>query len=159
MRVPLVTPRTRLIQRRCNFSFSHLCERAPSLGNHINRTTQIRRKDLQLWCKLPAGIMDQIVPPAALACLLQADAMTMTLDNQKNGQRDAALHHEVLPNNLLCLCRAAACRLVSTQLCDLHSANAILSPLAPQKRVSGTQMAGGISVAALQSMIWLQGHI
>jgi hypothetical protein len=132
-------------------------EYTPS-GNRNTRTTQIRRKDLQFWRKRPTGLMDRISPLATLQELLQADAVTITLDNQKNGQRDAVLHHEALPNNPLCPCRAAARRFDRMRLCDPHNANAILSRYAPNKHVSATQMAGGIRKAALRSMIWLQGY-
>lgn len=132
-------------------------EYTPS-GTRVTRTTQIRRKDLQFWRKRPDGIMDRISPLATRADLLAADSVTITLDNQKNGQRDATLHHDALPNNPICPCKAAARRFVQMRLCDPNNANAILSLYAPHKHVSALNMAGGIRVAALRSMIWLQGY-
>jgi integrase len=127
------------------------------VGTRVTRTTQIRRKDLQFWRKRPDGIMDRISPMAARADLLAADSVTITLDNQKNGQRDAALHHDALPNNPICPCKAAAQRFVQMRLCDHNNANAILSLCAPHKCVSAHNTAGGVVVAALRSVIWLQG--
>jgi hypothetical protein len=127
-------------------------------GNRRTRTTQIRRKDMQFWSKRPDGILDRISPLATLADLLQADAVTITLDNQKNGQRDAVLHHDAIPNNPICPCKAAARRFARMRLCAPNNANAILSLYAPHKHVSATQMGGCIKVAALRSMIWLQGY-
>jgi hypothetical protein len=140
------------------FFLLRIGEYMPS-GNCNTRTTQIRRTDLQFWRKLPTGIMDRISPLATLAGLLQADAVTITLDNQENGQRGAVLQHKALPNNPSCLCRAAARRFVSMRLCgDPHNANAILSLYAPHKHILATHMAVGIRVVALRSMIWLQGY-
>jgi hypothetical protein len=82
-------------------------EYTPS-GTRITRTTQIRRKDMQFWRKQPTGLMDRISPLATLADLLQADAVTITIGNQNNGQRDAVLHHDALHNNPICPCKAAA---------------------------------------------------
>ena len=41
---------------------------------------------------------------------------------------------------------------------DPSNANAILSLYAPRKHVTATQMAGGLRIAAVRSMIWLQGY-
>ena len=132
-------------------------EYTPS-GNRKTRTTQIRRKDLQFWRKRPSGIMDRLSPLSTLADLLTADSVTVTLDNQKNGHRDAVLHHEALKNNPLCPCKAAARRFVAMRQADPTNPNAILSLYAPNKHVSATQMAGILRKAALRSMIWLHGY-
>jgi hypothetical protein len=127
-------------------------------GNRRTRTTQIRRKDMQFWSKRPDGNLDRISPLANAAVLLAADAVTITIDNQKNGQRDAVLHHEALPNNPICPCRAAARRFVQMRHCAPQNANAILSLYAPNKHVSAKQIGAIIQVAAVRSMIWLQGY-
>jgi hypothetical protein len=77
-------------------------------GTQTTRTTQICQKYLQFWRKCPNGLMDRLSPMVPLAGLLEADAVTITLDNQKNGQQDAVLHHNALPNNPLCPWKAAA---------------------------------------------------
>jgi hypothetical protein len=111
-------------------------EYTPS-GTRVTRTMQIRRKDLQFWRKRSNGLMDRISPMATLANLLAADSITITLNNQKNGQRDATLHHNALPNNPLCPCKAAARRFVQMHLCDPHNANTILSLYAPNMSSHG----------------------
>jgi hypothetical protein len=73
-------------------------------------------------------------------------------------QRDVVLHHQALPNDPLCPCKAAARRFLSMRRCAPHNSNAMLSLHAPNKHVSATQMTGYIRVAALRSMIWLQGY-
>jgi hypothetical protein len=142
---------------RAFFFLLRVGEHTPS-GTRTTRTTQIRRKDMQFWRKLPNGLMGRISPLATPADLLEATAVTITLDNQKNGQRDAVLHHDSIPNNPLCPCKAAARRFIQMRLCAPTDANAILSLYAPGKHVSATQMAGVIRVAALRSMVWLQGY-
>jgi len=52
----------------------------------------------------------------SLAKLLQADAITICLENQKNGHRDAMLHHTT-SGHALCLVRCAALR------CNLGPSN------------------------------------
>jgi len=133
-------------------------EYTPPTGNRRTRTTQIRRKDLQFWKKQPDGGLARLSPLATLEDLLLADSVTITLDNQKNGQRDATLHHDSLPTNPLCPVRACARRFVQMRTCDPTNPNAILSLYAPGKHVTSVQMAGGIQVAAVRSMIWLQGY-
>jgi hypothetical protein len=132
-------------------------EYTPS-GNRQTRTTQLRRKDLQFWRQRPNGIMDRLSPLSTLEDLLEADSVTITIDNQKNGQRDASLHHDALPTNTLCPVKAAARRFVQVRTCAPHNSNAIISLYAPQKHVTALQMSGGLRRAALRSMIWLQGY-
>jgi hypothetical protein len=60
----------------------------PPLTDQWTRTTQIRRKDLQFWKRQPTGGIVCMSPMAPLAELRQADSVTITLDNQKNGQHD-----------------------------------------------------------------------
>ena len=104
--------------------------------------------------------MDRLSPLSTLvAGLLQTDSVTITLDNQKNGQRDAVLHHEALPNNPLCPCKAAARWLVEMCLADPTNPNAIISLYAPNKHISATRgMAGILRKAALRSTIRLHSY-
>jgi hypothetical protein len=52
------------------------------------RTIPLRKKDVRLWSS------GTIIPNnAPLAILLTADAVTMCLENQKNGHKNAILHH------------------------------------------------------------------
>ena len=110
-------------------------------GNRKTRTiTQIRRKDLQFWCRRPSLLLDRLFSLSMLA-ILQADSVTITLDNQKNGQRDTVLHHEALPNNPLCPCKAAARRFVTMRLANPTDPNTILSLYTLHKHILATQMA------------------
>jgi integrase len=106
----------------------------------------------------PDGIMDRMSPMASPVELLRADSVTIIIDNQKNGQRDATLHHDALPSNPLCPVRASARRFIQVRTCDPTNPNAIISLYAPNKHVSATHVAGGIKRGALRSMIWLQGY-
>jgi hypothetical protein len=133
-------------------------EYTPPAGNKRTRTTQIRRKDMQFWKTQPNGVLARLSPLSTLADLLQADSVTITLDNQKNGQRDATLHHDAIPTNPLCPVQACARRFVQMRACDPTNPNAILSLYAPGKHVTASQMAGVLQVAAVRSMIWLQGY-
>jgi hypothetical protein len=133
-------------------------EYTPPSTNRRTRTTQIRRKDLQFWKRQPTGLITRMSPMTPLAELLTADSVTITLDNQKNGQRDATLHHEALTTNPLCPVRACARRFAQIRTCDPLNPRAILSLYAPTKHVSARQMAAGIQRGAVRSMIWIQGY-
>jgi hypothetical protein len=133
-------------------------EHTPPSGNRRTRATQIRRKDMQFWKTQPNGLLARLSPLSTLADLRQADSVTTTLDNQKNGQRDATLHHDATPSNPLCPVQACARRFVQMRTCDPTNPNAILSLYAPGKHVTATQMAKGLQVAAARSMIWLHGY-
>ena len=133
-------------------------EYTPPARNRRTRTTQIRRKDMQFWKMQPNGLACRLSHMATLDTLLQADAVTITLDNQKNGQRDATLHHDSLPTNPLCPVQAAARRFVQARTCDPTNPNALISLYAPQKHVSAKLMGDVIQQGAVRSMIWLHGY-
>jgi hypothetical protein len=68
------------------FFLLRICEYTKS--SRRTRTVPLRRKDIQLWHR------KQLVPQSApLHQLLRADAVTINLENQKNGQRGAIVHH------------------------------------------------------------------
>jgi hypothetical protein len=52
------------------------------------RTIPLRKKDIRLW---RAGVV--LPNNSSLEVLLTADAVTMCLENQKNGHKNAVLHH------------------------------------------------------------------
>jgi hypothetical protein len=111
-------------------------EYTPPLTDQRTRTTHIRHKDLQFWKRQPTGLITRLLPMAPLAELWQADSVTITLDNQKNMQRDATLHHEALPTNPLCPVQACAHRFAQICTCDPLNPLAIISLYAPNKHVS-----------------------
>jgi hypothetical protein len=68
------------------FFLLRICEYTKS--SRRTRTVPLRRKDIQLWHK------NRLLPHSTpLHQLLQADAVTINLENQKNGQRGAIVHH------------------------------------------------------------------
>jgi hypothetical protein len=59
----------------------------PSPGTHT-RTVQFRIQDVRLWYR--GALLDNTAPRATL---MTADAVTLYLENQKNGQKGATIHH------------------------------------------------------------------
>ncbi len=70
------------------------------------QTVPLRKQDVQLWRN---GVA--ISHSAPREELLTADAITICLENQKNGHKGSILHHTVAPNPLFCPVRAGARRL------------------------------------------------
>jgi hypothetical protein len=70
------------------------------------RTVQFRRSDVVFWqCQGRRKV--RLPRDAPLHVLLQADEVTFTLSNQKNGIKDATLHHKRVPGGF-CPVEAAA---------------------------------------------------
>lgn len=73
------------------FFLLRVCEYTQS--SRRTRTVPLRRQDIQLWHR------KRLVPHSApLHQLLRADAVTINLENQKNGQRGAIVHHHTTGN-------------------------------------------------------------
>jgi hypothetical protein len=68
----------------------------PATRQH-RRTVQFRQCDASFWKRAPDGRLVRLHPTTPLAELLLADEATIKLSNQKNGIRDATLHHEGVP--------------------------------------------------------------
>jgi integrase len=67
------------------------------------RTIPLRKKDVRLWRN------NQLIShDAPLAELLAADAVTLCLENQKNGNKNAVLHHTSSGDSLFCPVTSAA---------------------------------------------------
>jgi hypothetical protein len=111
-------------------------ECTPPSGNRRTRTTQIRRKDMQFWKRQPNGTTSRLSHLSTLDVLLQAGAVTITIDNQTNGQRDATLHHDALPTNPLCPVQACARHFVQARTSDPMNPNALISLYGPHQHVS-----------------------
>jgi hypothetical protein len=77
-------------------------EYTPPTTGRRTHTTQMRRKDMSFWKSGPGGVLARLSHLSTLDDLLRADSVTIIVDNQKNGQRDAVLHHVALPTNPLC---------------------------------------------------------
>jgi len=76
-------------------------EYTPSSGPR--RTVPLRRQDIKLWRN--SVILSHSEP---LAVLLTADAVTICLENQKNGHKNATLHHTTSGDAALDPVRSAA---------------------------------------------------
>ena len=77
-----------------------------SATSRQTRTVPLRKQDIKLW----AG--DCLIPPdASQATRLTATAVTINLENQKNGHKNAILHHTASGDPLFCPVLAAARRL------------------------------------------------
>lgn len=74
------------------------------------QTVALRRKDIRLWYR--GTPLDHRLP---LAELLAADAVTVCLENQKNGFRGATLHHTASGHQWLCPVKCAARLVHETQ--------------------------------------------
>jgi hypothetical protein len=78
----------------------------PSAGT-TTRTVQFRVQDVRLWRQ---GVL--LSNFASEAELLQADAVTLYLENQKNGQKGATIHHTAV-DGWLCPVKALARRVAA----------------------------------------------
>ena len=103
--------------------------------------------------------MDRLSPLSTPTDLLTADLVTVTLDNQKNGQCDAVSHHEALRNHTHFV--HAKLQLADSSPCvkrtlPIPMPSSAYTPCL-NKHVPATQMAGILRKAALRSMIWRHG--
>lgn len=89
-----------------------------TVSTSARRTVPLRLLDIQLW----QG--DTHIPTTATpAERLSATAVTICLENQKNGSRDATIHHTAVPGSPFCPVKAAARRLNHLQ--GLHQTTPI----------------------------------
>ena len=69
-------------------------------GRRPTRTTQFRLKDATFWRQQDDGTLVRLPFNAPAEALLLSQAVTLTLDNQKNSIRDSTLHHDMVPGPL-----------------------------------------------------------
>jgi hypothetical protein len=81
-------------------------EYTPGSAHKKKRTVPLQKKDVQLWCQGQV-----IANDSSWETLLTADAVTISLENQKNGQKGTVLHHDRGSGLWLCPVRAM-CRLM-----------------------------------------------
>jgi hypothetical protein len=125
-------------------------------GNRIRRTVQFRRRDISFWEKRADGSLVRIPHTASLEELLRADEVTIKLTNQKNGTRDATLHHERVPGNF-CPVQAVARRFHASRRADPTNSHAMLSLVAPGTHVLAKHVNQVLQRAAFRTTIWLEG--
>jgi hypothetical protein len=78
-------------------------------ANRARRTVQFRQCNTSFWHKRADGLLTRLPADTPLAQLLLADQVTLKFSNQKNGSRDATLHHENVEGNF-CPVKAVAHR-------------------------------------------------
>jgi integrase len=88
------------------------------------RTVQFRVQDVRLWSN--GALLDNYAPRAVL---LQADAVTLYLENQKNGQKGATIHHTAV-TGWFCPVKALARRVadIGAQCFDPSTPLSCVSP-------------------------------
>jgi hypothetical protein len=122
-----------------------------TLSSKEARTVPFRVKDVLFRRQ------HRIIPNnSPLATLLQADSVTLWLDNQKNGQRGATLHHTVVPGRF-CPVKALA-RRVSSILAINPDATTPLSFVSPGIHLTAPIIKAGVHNAALQTRLPTKGY-
>jgi hypothetical protein len=125
-------------------------------ANRVRRTVQFRRCDTTFWTKRADGALIRLPPDTPLAQLLLADQVTLKLSNQKNGARDATLHHESVEGNL-CPVKAVARRFDASRRADPTNPAAMLCLIAPGRFVMAKHVSQVLQRAAFRTTIWLEG--
>jgi len=117
------------------------------------QTVPLRRKDIKLWRN--NVLLDHTLP---LDELLQADAASIKLDNQKNGFRGATLHHTA-SGNTLCPVKSVA-RLVSqiATLPDTTGIGTYVDPVGVVRRVTSTEIRAAVQMGAANDNLEAMGY-
>lgn len=117
------------------------------------QTVPLRRQDIKLWRN--KTLLSHTLP---LHELLQADAVTIFLDNQKNGFRGATLHHTA-SGNTLCPVKSAA-RLVH-QIAALPESTGLgtyVDPDGAVRKVSATEIRAAVQMGAAADNLEAMGY-
>jgi hypothetical protein len=96
------------------FFLLRVCEYTKT--SRVTRTVPLRRQDIQLWRK--KRLISHSLP---LEDLLQADAVTICLENQKNGIKGAVVHHTSSGNPAFDPVRSMARLVFAIQLLPEHT--------------------------------------
>ena len=115
------------------------------------RTVQFRRQDIRLWNGL-----DLIPHTAPMATLLAATSATLTIDNQKNGQRGSTMHHYARVDDF-CPVKALA-RIVSQLLSLTPEPNAPISLFAVGQHIISADVTASLRQAAARTGLFNQGY-
>ena len=121
------------------------------------RTTQFRLRDITFWTTQPNSRRLALPPDANLATLSQAAEVTLRLENEKNSQRDATLHHEACPG-ALCPVKALARRYVTARACTSDACETLLCRYAPDHALTPTMVTTVLHRAAIRLNLWRQGY-
>jgi hypothetical protein len=120
----------------------------PSAGT-TTRTVQFRIQDVRLWRR--GGLLNNFAPAADL---LTADAVTLYLENQKNGQKGATIHHTAV-EGWFCPVKALA-RRVAAITSQGFGADTPLSCVSPGIHVASQHIVTTVREAA--RLTHLQAH-
>ena len=113
-------------------------------ANRRTRTVQFRCQDVRLWRNR------QLIPHTApLEELLMADSVTLYLDNQKNGQRGATIHHTAVPG-WFCPVKCLARRVASIRTGGMPDSTP-LSYVSPGTHVVADHILKAVRAAAMQT--------
>jgi hypothetical protein len=122
----------------------------------VTRTRQFRLKDVTFWARNAAGQRSRIPFDAPLAAFMAAEAVTLILSNQKNGMRDAVLHHDRVAGTL-CPVKALACRFVSARAASGSRPRALICQYGPGQHVVARHIGQVLQRAAIRTTIWMEG--
>jgi hypothetical protein len=127
-------------------------------ANVRTRTVQFRVKDVRLWGKTAAGIVYLMdLWTASNAELLSATAATLTIDNQKNGNRSDTLHHDAIPTGPICPVRSLVRRVLAVKAKSC-SPDAPLSLVSHQQHITAPQINAVLKLAAFRTQLYSQGY-
>ena len=119
------------------------------------RTIPLRKCDLRL---LRSGI--PIDPEADLETLLQADGVTICLENQKNGKKNQTLFHDASDDPLMCPVKAAAHLLYLLRGLPTSSPIGTVNDgsTSPRDRIRASEIRGMIRLGAVEDRLDAAGY-
>jgi hypothetical protein len=119
------------------------------------RTRQFRLKDVSFWSRTLTGQKRRLPFNAPPAALMAADAVTLILSNQKNGMRDAVLHHDKV-SSALCPVKALARRFATARTASHGHAQALICLYGPGHNVVARHIGQVLDRAAIRTTLWLE---
>jgi len=120
-------------------------------ANRRTRTVQFRCQDVHFWKNRTLISHD-----GTLEQLLEADSVTMYLDNQKNGDRGATIHHTCVPG-WFCPVKALSRRVFSIRSRGMPPATP-LSYVSPGTHVVANHIVRAVRAAARQTGLTQHGY-
>jgi hypothetical protein len=122
------------------------------------RTTQFRLKDATFWRHQTDGTHVRLPFDAPDEALLLAKAVTLTLDNQKNSERDSTLHHDEVPGPMNPV-TAVARRFVAARAASHSNPNALLCQYSASGHVQASAISKILLVALRRTSLQNKGFI
>ena len=117
------------------------------------QTIPLRKQDVRLW---RGGF---IIPnDSPLAVLLTADAVTLCLENQKNGDKNAVLHHTDSRDTVLNPVRAAAMLIAELRGLPLITPLGSFTENNRLQRVTSAEIRSAIQIGASHDNLVAQGY-